>query len=130
MLHAANATESASAPVAIVETAKEFVPPPNKTLAAPTISDERARFIGKDGVRFWIWNRKGSAHLFLAEGEKASIPAVGHVLEVNAIGGTDGGRVYFILDGKQLPILRAREEAKSGDTYVYVSEILLNEAQG
>ncbi len=121
-------TESSNAPVAIPETSEAFVPPPNRTITSP-ISDERARFVGKDGVRLWIWNSKGSAQLFLAEGEKASIPAVGRVLEVNAIGGTGGGRVYFILDGKQLPILKNREQVKIGDTYVFVSEILLNDVQ-
>jgi hypothetical protein len=117
---------SKEAPVVLNETHAEYVPPPTQQVRY----DERSRFVGKDAVRFWIWNQRGSAQLLLAEGETASITTLQVTVRVDSIGvGNRGETVLLVLDGDALPLTHEREEVRVGNTYVFISEILLNEAQ-
>jgi hypothetical protein len=113
-------------PVVLDETHEEYVPPPTQQVRY----DEGSRFVGKDAVRFWIWNNRGSAQLLLAEGETASITSLQTTIHVDSIGvGNKGETALLVLDGEALPLTHEREEVRVGSTYVFISEILLNEAQ-
>lgn len=112
--------------VVLDEAHDEYVPPP---LERPAVNQEN-RFVGKDAVRFWIWNKRGSAQLLLAEGETAMISSLDQTVRVDSIGVSSRGEtVLLVLNGEPLPLTHEREEVRLGDTYIFISEILLNEAQ-
>jgi hypothetical protein len=114
----------------INQTNKDFVPPPTNYTANATISlDEKKAWIGKDLVKVWVWNERGSQQLILAEGTGASIAELKVNVQVNIVGPEDGGEVLMSVNGQRTKVLNEKEEQKIGNTYVFVSDIFLSAPQ-
>jgi hypothetical protein len=112
-------------PAVLNESHEDFVPPPNTTNSTVN-EDETTRFANRDIVRLWVWNDRGSQQVLMAEGTGISIAKMKTSVSVVAVGrDNEGGEVKLIVNGKSSPVLHEREEAKVGDSWVFISEIIL-----
>jgi hypothetical protein len=104
-------------------------PPVNVTENATITLDEKKSFIGRDVVKLWVWNERGSQSLLMAEGTGASIPELKISIQASAIGHEGTGEVKFFLNGKPLRTLNEDEEACLDGTCVFVTDFFLNADQ-
>jgi hypothetical protein len=104
-------------------------PPVNVTENATITLDEKKAFVGKDAVKIWVWNERGSQSLLMAEGTGASIPELRITVQASAIGHEGSGEVKFFLNGKPVKTLNEDEEACVDNTCIFVTDFFLNAAQ-
>jgi hypothetical protein len=112
------------------QTSPDFVPPPeNYTQNATITIDEKQAWIGKDLVKIWVWNERGSQQLLMAEGTGASIAKLKVNVEVAIVGPEDGGEVQLLVNGQKTKVLNEKEEQKIGNTWVFISDVFLSSPQ-
>ena len=117
-------------PPVVPATADEFVEPPENYTQNATIDIETKKsFIGKDVVKLWVWNDRGSQSLIMAEGSTVTLDKLEVTVAVGPIGHDEGGETVVTINGKRSRALGYREETKLGNTWVFISDFFLNAAQ-
>lgn len=111
----------------INETDEQFVAPPVNYTQNATISiAEKQSFVGRNVVKLWVWNDKGSQSLLMAEGSIVTIDWLGVTVKLFIVG--TNGEALFEVNGKRSKALHERQEDQVDGTWLFISDVFLNEA--
>jgi hypothetical protein len=104
-------------------------PPGNYTQNATIDLDTKKAFVGRDVVKLWVWNDRGSQAIIAPEGSSVSVSKLGLTVKIGPIGHDGGGKTVVSVNGVDSKVLSYRQETKVGSTWIFVSDFFLNAAQ-